>query len=102
MFPSESLIDKYGPLIVLATMAYYALPSLINQVMHVVSTSTQSQATVKEGPLTLATLIIEKSAKSEAEFKELIQADLKELKLSIDKLYDAFTDFVQSHKGQSS
>lgn len=91
MIPTEGMIDKYGPLIILAITAYNLLPYLVKEVMGVVSHITQSHAKVAEAPFEALKTVLEGSNAR----GDLVAMELMGIRAAIDRLNARMDEFVQ-------
>lgn len=96
MIPTEELIDKWGPLIIIAIAVYNLLPSLIKEVMNVMTTYAQSRATVAEAPYEMMKTMLSESTKSDLIAIELIgiRAKLESVEIAVNRLVKMFEEFI--------
>lgn len=98
--PSDALIQQWGPVIILGYLAYYMLPSLVNQVMNVVSTYAQSRATVAEAPYDMMKTMLSQNTRNDLIAIELIGIRAKQdsLELTVNRLVGMFEEFIQKEQ----
>lgn len=83
MFPSDSLLDKYGPIMLIAFAVFKFLPGLVRDVMKVTSRVAEARATVNEGPYRIANTALENSVQEQRrnlESEEALRATIDSLK----------------------
>lgn len=105
--PTDSLIQQFGPIILLWYGAYYVLPNLVNRVMTVVDTSSQSRAAVAQAPYELAKTVLSANAKNDLIAIELIgirasQSRIEErqdrIEASVSRFLSMFEEFLKSNQ----
>lgn len=94
--PSDTLIQQFGPIILLWYGAYYVLP----QIVAVVQSIQQSRATVAEAPYEIVKTVLNERARKD----ELVAMELMGLRAGVDRANEAiehlaklFEEFIKSN-----
>lgn len=102
--PSDSLIQQFGPIIILAYGVYYLLPNLVA----VINQSTQSRAAVAQAPYDIVKTVLNERNQQ----NDMIAIELIGMRATLDRLEERqeqhentlkqfakmFEEFVKSHK----